>query len=158
MLGSVEADGPGRTTRSSIKPRFLFPEAVTQKRDSPMDPATTDEEALTDVEAIQANYAAPEGSNDPVTATTPVKEAFVPATPMKKRTGLGGPATPPTTVRTTRSTAKIDSSEGGSGTSLFKNDNPFETGHESSAEKISKGKKRGAPDGLAMEEAKKRMK
>ena len=120
-----------------------------------MDLVTTDEEALTDVEPIQAEFAAHEDSNEPLSRTTPTEETFVPATPMKKH---AGPATPPTTVRTTRSTAKFTSSDGISSSSLFKNDHPFGMVGESSAEKIAKGKKRGAPEGFAMEEAKKRMK
>lgn len=73
---------PRRFLRTSHKPRRLFPEAY-GKGD------TTDEEAVTDIEHPEMH----------VTDATPVKPA---GTPAKQRFY----ATPPTTARTTRSTAK----------------------------------------------------
>lgn len=73
---------PPRFTRTSYKPRTLFPEAH-KKGD------TTDEEAITDIEHPEKH-----GIDKSI--------AKLAGTPTKKRFY----ATPPTTARTTRSTAK----------------------------------------------------
>lgn len=73
---------PPRFTRTSHKPRTLFPEAHGKGY-------TTDEEAVTDIEH-------PEKHGIDKSATKPA------GTPAKQRFY----ATPPTTARTTRSTAK----------------------------------------------------
>ena len=70
-------------TRSSIKPRLLFPNA--RQKAERTAPDATDEEALTEIEDPTLA--------DPKRIVTPVKKSF-------------GPATPPTTGHATRSTTQ----------------------------------------------------
>ena len=79
---------PCRFTRSSIKPRFLYGDAYGKKGD------TTDEEAVTDIEDP--------ASLEVEAGATPDSKSKATATPSKQKYY----ATPPTTARTTRSTAK----------------------------------------------------
>ena len=90
MVGLPFVDDPGTPrhfTRSSVKPRFLFP----QPSKTPAKTGdTTDEEAITDTDYPQELDGATSHTKDSV--TTPAKQRFY--------------ATPPTTARTTRTTAK----------------------------------------------------
>ena len=76
---------PPRFVKTDYKPRTLFPEAH-RKED------TTDEEAITDIEHLEKHDIIQEDMILEKPASTPAKQRFY--------------ATPPTTVRTTRSTAK----------------------------------------------------
>ena len=93
-LPEVEETSPRRFTRSSVKPRVLFPTTKEPQDGAPAATNTTDEEALTDIETPH------------VTASAYLKYESPPAvsTPAKKTPFL--PATPPSTVRATRSTAR----------------------------------------------------
>lgn len=79
---------PRRFTRSSVKPRFLFPDAYGKHGNS------TDEEAVTDIEEPQTREVEIEEPTE--------SKGKVAATPSKQKYY----ATPPTTARTTRATVK----------------------------------------------------
>ena len=82
-----DPDTPRHFTRSSVKPRFLFPaSSKTPGRTGD----TTDEEAVTDIEYPEELGAGAESKDKDL--ITPAKNRFY--------------ATPPTTARTTRTTAK----------------------------------------------------
>ena len=86
----VEETTP-RFTRSSIKPRLLFPtDAQRQSRQSAPSLNITDEEATTDIDETKEEDTEMT-EEEPV--TTPIKNTFA-------------PATPPTTARKTRSSKK----------------------------------------------------
>ena len=149
MLGTHlldESHPARRSSRSSGKPRFLFPEA---RDTNAACSCLTDEEALTDIENPQAHGIADEEPEVPPAVTTPVKKSF-PA---------NIPATPPTTVRATRSTARNaafarainDSDFGESSTAATDaNGSPFGGWPlgKTTVEKTNKGKKREASDTL----------
>jgi hypothetical protein len=85
----------GPLTRSSVKPRLLFPSAEQtaarqQKLQEKKPQLTDDEEAMTDIEHMPHEVASPEEDMEDVMAT-PVAPKFAPA-----------PNTPPSTARTTR--------------------------------------------------------
>ena len=81
-----DPDAPRRFTRSSLKPRLLFPEAHQDKESS-------DEEANTEVEDEGALVRKSNVEEVDKPVATPTKPTFA-------------PPSPPTTKRTTRSTAK----------------------------------------------------
>lgn len=76
-------------TRSSIKPRLLFPTAEQSRAREARSHNTEDEEADTDIEEPMGGVSTPFDQVDEVTST-PKAPRF-------------GPVTPPTTARTTRS-------------------------------------------------------
>ncbi|AEO58986.1 hypothetical protein MYCTH_2134725 [Thermothelomyces thermophilus ATCC 42464] len=95
LESAVESPTKRHFTRSSIKPRLLFP---TDKSDEPAKVANEDEEAATDIEEhVLAGLEA----DKPETPGDMIDEA--PATPAAPRYA---PASPPTTARTTRSGTK----------------------------------------------------
>ena len=90
LAGLPAVNDPNTTrhfTRSSVKPRFLFPTS-SKARGKTGD--TTDEEAITDIEYPEELRAETESKDKEV--KTPAKNRFY--------------ATPPTTARATRTTAK----------------------------------------------------
>ncbi|KAJ3560248.1 hypothetical protein NPX13_g9365 [Xylaria arbuscula] len=122
-------------TRSSIKPRLLFPPAKGKK-------ATTstieDEEAVTDIE-------------DNVFNDSQVAEAETPQTPARVTKGKVetpdaprfGPASPPSTGRATRSTDKL---RGGVTPMKAKGPSPFDGWRRSKSRAAPQGQKRSADD------------
>ena len=79
-------------TRSSIKPRLLFPTAAQRQSRQPATPLNiTDEEATTDIDETRPDDTEMTEEEPPI--TTPIKNTFA-------------PTTPPTTVRATRSSKK----------------------------------------------------
>ncbi|KAL3962565.1 hypothetical protein ACCO45_004088 [Purpureocillium lilacinum] len=88
----VELELTRPLTRSSVKPRLLFPSKKTDEND------VEDEEAVTDVEDMFM-------SDEPAVPQTPQKSSAVPAkTPEAPKYA---PVSPPDTRRTTRSTNKL---------------------------------------------------
>lgn len=83
----TEATNSGRLTRSSIKPRLLFPTA--RQRQQREAPDVEDEEAPTDIEINQDHE-----MTDPKEVTTPVRPTAF------------DPTTPPTTGHATRASTK----------------------------------------------------
>lgn len=90
---SPDDESPRRQTRSSIKPRLLFPPKVEEK------PVThdDDEEAVTDIEGHDL---ADEGEDVSMEPKTPL--GSVDGTPDAPMTPRFAPASPPTTSRVTR--------------------------------------------------------
>lgn len=119
-------------TRSSIKPRLLFPSVKAKK-------ATTstieDEEAVTDIE-------------DNVFNDSQATEAEAPQTPARVAKGKVetpdaprfGPASPPSTGRATRSTDKL---RGGNTPMKAKGASPFDGWRRSKSRAPPQGQKRG---------------
>ncbi|KAI0477502.1 hypothetical protein GGR56DRAFT_411905 [Xylariaceae sp. FL0804] len=98
--GSSQPRRSGRITRSSIKPRLLFPPA--KKGKNVAKPTTDEEEAATDIEDHVLVHTEVHESEGP---ETPVKAAGQKAsTPDAPRFA---PASPPTTARATRTAKKL---------------------------------------------------
>ncbi|KAI1777312.1 hypothetical protein F4818DRAFT_409919 [Hypoxylon cercidicola] len=88
-------------TRSSIKPRLLFPPE--QKDKQPADMAThEDEEAATDIEEHNMEDVEEDQMEEPVTPVKGVDQKL--STPVAPKFAL---SSPPSTVRTTRTTSKV---------------------------------------------------
>jgi hypothetical protein len=98
--GAVGAEG-GRVTRSSIKPRLLFPSLNRGKKE--VRGNTEDEEATTDVEVQDEPES--DGIGGEQVAETPAEDMSLPPTPAAPRFA---PASPPTTARVTRSKKALD--------------------------------------------------
>ncbi|KAI1310631.1 hypothetical protein F5Y03DRAFT_24076 [Xylaria venustula] len=120
-------------TRSSIKPRLLFPSASKGKKVA----ATTleDEEAVTDIE-------------DNVFGDARTTETETPETPAQTAKGKAetpdaprfGPASPPSTGRATRSTDRL---RGGDTPVRAKGPSPFDGWRRSKSRAVPQGQKRG---------------
>ncbi|KAI0905002.1 hypothetical protein F4823DRAFT_160317 [Ustulina deusta] len=119
-------------TRSSIKPRLLFPPEPKGKK-----VATTtveDEEAVTDIEDVFDDDAQPAEIEVP---QTPVQDAKGKVeTPDAPRFG---PASPPSTARATRSTDKL---RGGDTPMKAKGPSPFDGWRRSKSRALPQGQKR----------------
>ena len=88
----------GPLTRSSIKPRLLFPTPKLAKPKTMRSQVTEDEEeAMTDIEEPNKELSTPTGQIDEA-VSTPNAPRFA-------------PASPPTTVRATRSGKKVESDD-----------------------------------------------
>ncbi|KAH8196492.1 hypothetical protein TruAng_009356 [Truncatella angustata] len=102
VLPSLQRSGspPRRTTRSSMKPRLLFPRQAKPK----VSLETDDEEAATDIEDhVLADNAEPE-VQEPEVETPTLEEPAEPDTPSAPRFA---PASPPTTARATRVSKRL---------------------------------------------------
>lgn len=90
------ANARERITRSSIKPRLLFP-----PREATPNPNDVDEEADTDIDEAKMNMDTdPDHSFEDELADTTVFDSFAATTPKKNQSYM--PATPPTTARKLR--------------------------------------------------------
>ncbi|KAI1500892.1 hypothetical protein F5X99DRAFT_225495 [Biscogniauxia marginata] len=89
-------------TRSSVKPRLLFPRTTKGKNVAAAATTIEDEEAVTDIEDHVLNDAEDDHIEAP---ETPVKVA--PEKPDTPEAPRFGPTSPPSTVRATRSTTKL---------------------------------------------------
>jgi hypothetical protein len=92
----------GPTTRSSIKPRLLFPRETKGKQTAPIANTHEDEEAVTDIEDHVLDGVEDVQGVEPETPAY-ISEEMV-QTPAAPRFA---PASPPSTVRATRSTDKL---------------------------------------------------
>ncbi|KAH8666351.1 hypothetical protein BX600DRAFT_549443 [Xylariales sp. PMI_506] len=135
-----------RTTRSSIKPRLLFP--VPQSGQVAPSHTTDDEEAATDIEDhVMLNGEIEE------TIQTPTEEKIAPGTPSAPRYA---PASPPTTVRTTRVSKKLPS-DNSAAKRPTKSRSPFDSWRRSKSSQANPhGQKREAPEALPSDGSTKR--
>ncbi|KAI1446612.1 hypothetical protein F5Y02DRAFT_382245 [Annulohypoxylon stygium] len=142
-------DAPIRTnTRSSIKPRLLFP----SKKQDTVKASTDDEEAVTDIED---HASLDDISDDPTelakTPTTKVVEEAVTPTAPKFKT----PVSPPSTIRATRASARVAAATG-SPTKQTKPRNPFDGWRRSKSRASTQGQKREGEDLAGQNETSKR--
>ncbi|KAK7752212.1 hypothetical protein SLS62_005746 [Diatrype stigma] len=136
------ADPPSpsrRITRSSIKPRLLFPRAGKGKAIEHT--SNEDEEAATDIEDHVLNAGADADVASPATPLDLVDEK--PGTPKAPRFA---PASPPSTSRTTRVSSKLSAAESTSMKKPTKARSPFDGWRRSKRAAESHGQKReGSP-------------
>ncbi|KAI0898936.1 hypothetical protein F4806DRAFT_456084 [Annulohypoxylon nitens] len=142
-------DAPIRTnTRSSIKPRLLFP----SKKQDTVKASTDDEEAVTDIED---HASLDDISDDPTeivkTPTTKVGEEAVTPTAPKFKT----PVSPPSTIRATRASTRVAAATG-SPTKQTKPRNPFDGWRRSKSRASTQGQKREGEDLAGQNETSKR--
>jgi hypothetical protein len=141
---ATELSKPRHFTRSSIKPRLLFPPK--QKAQSHND----DEEAVTDIE----EHALPTSSTTESSAVETPIEKSAPGTPAAPRFA---PASPPTTGRTTRVSKRLSPEEAPSPAKRpTKSRSPFDTWRRSKSGSKPQGQKREAEAALPGESSSKR--
>ncbi|KAI1373567.1 hypothetical protein F4677DRAFT_219235 [Hypoxylon crocopeplum] len=118
-------------TRSSVKPRLLFPTVQKGKAAA----KSEDEEAATDIEDHVLGDAEDDQMEVPATPTSKVHDK--PDTPVAPRFA---PASPPSTVRATRTSSKLDA--GGSPVKQHKPRSPFDGWRRSKSRAMPHGQKR----------------
>lgn len=121
-------------TRSSIKPRLLFPSKSKGKQVAEATIAEDDEEAVTDIEDNVLHGAQEAEPEAPETPARIAKSKI--GTPDAPRFA---PASPPSTTRTTRSTDKL---RGGDTASKAKGPSPFDGWRRSKSRALPQGQKR----------------
>ncbi|XXG95691.1 hypothetical protein Hte_001960 [Hypoxylon texense] len=125
-------------TRSSIKPRLLFP-SVQKKGKQPANTAARDEdddeEAVTDIEEHILEDLEEDQMEEPVTPVKRVEKK--PSTPPAPRFA---PSSPPSTVRTTRTTSKVHADD--ATPKPPKSHNPFDGWRRSKSRAGPHGQKR----------------
>lgn len=134
---------PRRTTRSSIKPRLLFPPQERQK----LNHNTDDEEAATDIEDHVLTV---DAEVEKSRIETP-DEISAPDTPLAPRFA---PASPPTTARATRVSKRLLADD--TPAKRTGRQSPFDNWRRSKTGAASQGQKREAESSLQNEGALKR--
>ncbi|KAI1205032.1 uncharacterized protein F4807DRAFT_298798 [Annulohypoxylon truncatum] len=133
-------------TRSSLKPRLLFP----SKNKEATKASTDDEEAVTDIEDHVLHGAQDDSAEVPGTPTAMVVEKAV--TPVAPK--FTTPASPPSTVRATRASTRMQTV--GSSTKQTKPRNPFDGWRRSKSRASTQGQKREGEPLAGQDEASKR--
>ncbi|KAI1458090.1 hypothetical protein F4805DRAFT_425457 [Annulohypoxylon moriforme] len=134
------------STRSSIKPRLLFP----SKGKAAAKASTDDEEAVTDIEDHVLLDAKDDSAEAPATPTAMVAEKSV--TPVAPK--FTTPVSPPSTARATRASTRMQAVE--SSTKQSKPRNPFDGWRRSKSRASTQGQKREGEPIAGQDEASKR--
>ncbi|KAI1091104.1 hypothetical protein F5B19DRAFT_460323 [Rostrohypoxylon terebratum] len=137
-------------TRSSIKPRLLFP----SKKKETVKASTDDEEAVTDIEDhVRLGETSDDATEILETPTTLAEEKAVTPTAPKFST----PVSPPSTTRATRASTRVAAAvAAGSSTKQSKPRNPFDGWRRSKSRASTQGQKREGEDLAGQNETAKR--
>ncbi|KAI0391937.1 hypothetical protein F5Y17DRAFT_460349 [Xylariaceae sp. FL0594] len=137
-IETENADQPrrrGPMTRSSIKPRLLFPRMAKGKEAASTSQEHEDEEAVTDIEDHVLDGAEEAQTPEPETPVNVDEEQV--KTPAAPRFA---PASPPPTSRVTRSTDKVRDAD--TPMKKAKNSSPFDGWRRSKSRALTQGQKR----------------
>ncbi|OTB03630.1 hypothetical protein M426DRAFT_23570 [Hypoxylon sp. CI-4A] len=154
-LGIAKKASRGSHPKRSLKPRLLFPSkkevAAATKED---EEAVTDIEdhVIEDADINEATEVVEEDIEEPAAPATPVRQAGKkPQTPVAPRFA---PASPPSTVRATRASTKLQAHP--TPTKQSKQRSPFDGWRRSKSRASQQGQKRGATSPAPSDEASKR--